>query len=335
MSNPLETLSEKVRDKYDADLVVYFGPIHRPKDDFLMDECVSRKKRKNVILHISTYGGDAHPAYRIARALQRRYCRDGGKFYAFVNSVCASAGTLLVMGADELILSDHAELGPIDVQLRKTDEVGERTSGLTPVQALESLASESLNLFKAHFGAMRFDPDLIFPTSLASKIAAELASGLIGRLYEQIDPMRVAEINRFLQITEEYGRRIGKNLKPGALDTLLSKYPAHDFVIDPQEAQDLFVRVSDPDPTLEEFGAFLKPHSDKYLHSPTAQVTYISETAKPTPPPATPKKHENAPQQPRARARNNPGNGSAENDGKAASSGKAAVRKLFPKGGLH
>ena len=103
--------------------------------------------RRNVLLILATFGGDAHAAYRIARSFQKFHKTiqgpnnqpTGNRFTVFLPSVCKSAGTILTLGADAVILSDMAEMGPIDVQLRKPDEVGERTSGLTPIQALESL----------------------------------------------------------------------------------------------------------------------------------------------------------------------------------------------------
>jgi ClpP class serine protease len=83
---------------------------------------------------LATFGGDAHAAYKIGRALQNKY--NAGSiisnheplFDVFVPTYCKSAGTILVLGADRILMSAEAELGPIDVQLRKQDEVGEVTS---------------------------------------------------------------------------------------------------------------------------------------------------------------------------------------------------------------
>ncbi|HAB15290.1 MAG TPA: hypothetical protein PLX89_03340 [Verrucomicrobiota bacterium] len=279
MSESPKDLVREVRNVYDADVIVYFGPISRPHDDTLITQCRLNKQRKNVVLCIATLGGDANPAYRIARTLQKHYAtgKEPGKVFAYVVSICASAGTLLVLGADELILSPHAELGPVDVQLRRNDEVGERTSGLTPVQALEYLREEGVNLFQQHFMAMRFGEDLSFPTSIASKVAAEITSGCLGKLYEQIDPLRVAEINRTLLIAMHYGNKIDKNLKPGAFERLLRGYPAHDCVIDPEEAKELFKTISDPKEPLSKLGDGLKPLADKLLFSKQAKVAYLFE----------------------------------------------------------
>ena len=277
MPRTVQECAADVRAHYDADIILYFGPVVRPHDDFLIDHCPKHRKRKNVLLIISTTGGDAHAAYRIARAIQNNYPQ--GVFLAYVDGVCASAGTLLVTGANRLILSPHAELGPIDVQLKKSDEVGERTSGLTPIQALNYLGNHSMAVFRHHFVSMRFDSNygLGFSTKLASQVAAEITAELVGKLYEQIDPVRLAEVNRSLSIATEYGKRIARNMKDGGLERLLMAYPSHEFVIDPAEAAEVFDSVETPFVALEELGTILKPEADALLGAREPKVCYLHE----------------------------------------------------------
>ena len=137
----LSHLVQQYSGRADSDVVAYIGDISRPYDDHLIRECRTRRLRRNVLLILATFGGDAHAAYRIARGFQHFYKTVQGpnnqpmdnRFTVFLPGVCKSAGTILTLGADAVIMSDMAELGPIDVQLRKPDEVGERTSGLTPI----------------------------------------------------------------------------------------------------------------------------------------------------------------------------------------------------------
>jgi len=93
---------------------------------YQLAKLTSHERRGNVYLILSTHGGIGDSGFRIARTLRERYKR----FYLFVPSVCKSAGTLIALGADELILSDEGELGPLDAQVRKLDEIGELGSGL-------------------------------------------------------------------------------------------------------------------------------------------------------------------------------------------------------------
>jgi ClpP class serine protease len=65
----------------------------------------------DLILH--TPGGLVLAATQIARAQNRRM----GKVTALVPHYAMSGGTLIALAADEIIMSDHAVLGPVDRQL--------------------------------------------------------------------------------------------------------------------------------------------------------------------------------------------------------------------------
>jgi serine dehydrogenase proteinase len=280
-----KNLVDSIEDHYDADLLVYFGPIYRPWDDCLIDLCAKREKRKNVLLMLTTLGGDAHSAYRMARYLQQSYCRpesaavEPGQLIIFVNGVCASAGTLVTLAADKLILTNHTELGPLDVQMRKPDEVGERTSGLTPIQALGYLEGQAQKFFASQFDGLR---KLAFSTRMAADVAAQLASGLLSKLYEQIDPLRLAEYDRSNRIAEHYGDRIKtKNVKEDAVKRLLECYPSHEFCIDTVEAKELFDHVEKPTPALEMLGNRLKQFAQKYLLADEPAIFFLTDRSKP------------------------------------------------------
>lgn len=102
---------------------------------------------KSLLLILFTGGGDPDSAFRIARYFQEKYER----FTLYVTGYCKSAGTLLALGAHELIMSDHAELGPLDIQMAKKDELIEKQSGLTVMTALSSLDSRSFRAFEQFF----------------------------------------------------------------------------------------------------------------------------------------------------------------------------------------
>lgn len=227
----------------DSDVVIYSGPLERPYDEDIMSVCRRTDKQKNVVLYIGTHGGDSHAAYRIARFLREYYER----FVVYVHTLCKSAGTLLCLGANEIIMSDCSEMGPIDIQLLKTDELGERSSGLTITQAMATLQTEAFSMFEDHFLKLRFRSGFQISTKSAAEIAANITVGLFSPVYAQLDPVRIGEIDRAVRIAIEYGERIGKdNIKADSLSKLVAGYPDHAFVIDRAEAKDLFVNVREP-----------------------------------------------------------------------------------------
>lgn len=95
----------------EVDVAIYNGLIGRMFDEEVIVKTAQRRRRKNLLLIVVTEGGDADAAFRMARCLQSKY----EKFTIFVSGYCKSAGTLLAIGAHELVFSDHGELGPLDV----------------------------------------------------------------------------------------------------------------------------------------------------------------------------------------------------------------------------
>ncbi len=223
-----------------SDVILYSGTINYSGYDEIIKIC-SGTTRDNVTLILNTLGGDANSAYRIAKFLQTKY----KKFTLFIACYCKSAGTLIAVGAHELIFYQSGELGPLDVQLRKDHELGEEyTSGLDMINALDYLNQKILETFLKFTFEFKFGGEL--STEVASSMATALATPLYQSLYEQIDPVTLGDITRSMNVASAYGLRLaknGKNLKANALTKLVSGYPSHGFIIDFDEAGELFEHI--------------------------------------------------------------------------------------------
>ncbi len=229
----------------DADVILFNGPVSRPNAFKLIRACHGRIKRKNVFLLLTTLGGDPHAAYVIARHLQANHER----FTLFVSGLCKSAGTLIALGAHELIISSYGELGPLDVQLSKKDELGETQSGLVGLDALTQLQRLAFDSFEEFFLTMKIRSGLTAQT--CAKIATDLTSGLFTPIYGQIDPLHLGETGRAMSIAWNYGLRLirdekKRNISPNDVTRLVNDYPSHAFVIDMAEIQELFKNVGEP-----------------------------------------------------------------------------------------
>lgn len=231
-----------------TDVYVYIGDITRSGYDDLSTSIEERvkenKKSENVILCISTYGGDPNAGYRIGRALQHYY---DGKVSVLVPSLCKSAGTLAVISANNLIIGDRGELGPLDIQLRKADEMGESSSSLDIFKAVDQLESHTLSAFRQYLTDIKYGSGI--STRLSADIASQLVSNLFQPVASQIDPHKIGEHQRAMGIALSYGERLtkkSKNLKGDALNKLIVGYPSHGFVIDRSEAKELFSKVNCP-----------------------------------------------------------------------------------------
>lgn len=224
----------------DADIFVYSGLLGRSSANKFIDIVENGKHRNNAILILSTFGGDADAAYIIARYIKRTY----DKFTLYVFGYCKSAGTLIALGADEIVMSCRGEFGPLDVQLTKDDEIGHRSSGLDLSQALDSLNEQAFNIFERQLLEIKNRSFGVITTKTAGEIASSMAVGMLAPITSQIDPMKMGEMQRAVNVAYHYGARL--NGDPSRVKRLIYDYPTHTFVIDYEEARELFGNVSEP-----------------------------------------------------------------------------------------
>ncbi len=249
MANPqvfsLQALANQITDSDNVDILFFNSAIERGKDRKIIQMVGKRQRRKNIMLILVTNGGNPDAAFRISRCLQEKY----EKFSVFIPGICKSAGTLVALGANEIIVSDCGELGPLDVQMQKADELWEMSSGLTDLTALQMLQGRAFAMFERAFLDLKERSGGRITLRTAMEVSSTLMSGLYGPIFSQIDPIRLGEISRAMNIGMEYGQRLerkGKNLKATALFKLTAEYPSHGFCIDRTEAEGLFTKLRKP-----------------------------------------------------------------------------------------
>lgn len=95
---------------------------------------------EDVDLLINTYGGDTDAAYRVIHLIRKAVPQ--GSVHAVIPDSAKSAGTLLAIGTDRLIMSDTSELGPIDPLVRVPGTAG--ADARQPAQAYIAAFEEAL-----------------------------------------------------------------------------------------------------------------------------------------------------------------------------------------------
>jgi hypothetical protein len=278
IADALQHFSEK-----DTDVIVYSGSIARDGYEKFC-KVLDGQKRGKLLLVLSTYGGDPNAGYRIARAAAHHYGVEN--FGILIPTYCKSAGTLICIGANNLIMADQSELGPLDVQFRKQDELFQQSSGLDILRGVNFLKDEALNSFRSYL--IDINGGAVLSTRVASEIASDLVIGLYEPLFAQVDPIKLGEMNAALQIAQHYGERLDKkshSLKDQALSSLIMAYPTHGFVIDRAEARTLFKHVSAP--SVEEGKLcrfFMGSTLAKNTGNESAIVLHANPPTNPTPP---------------------------------------------------
>jgi ClpP class serine protease len=127
----------------------------------------------DLILH--TPGGLVLAAYQIARAIDRHK----GKVTVFVPHYAMSGGTLIALAADEIVMCNHAVLGPVDPQLG------------------QFAAASLLKVVKAKPIAEVEDQTLIL-VDQAEKAIAQLREGVEALLAPKLGPERAGELARVM-----------------------------------------------------------------------------------------------------------------------------------------
>jgi hypothetical protein len=238
----LQAAIEATLNETGSDLFVYsagieFGHVERFR------KLVTKKtpRRSTARVFLTTNGGDADAAYRMAACLKRFY----SSYSVYVFGMCKSAGTLAALGATEIIFGDFGELGPLDVQLTKRDELIGSSSGLDILQAIGVINNSAFQSFEECMIQVVARSGGNISAQMAADIATQMSTGLFSPITAQIDPERLGEVQRAINIANAYGDRLnGGNLKSDALERLVQGYPSHSFVIDQAEAEKLFRTIS-------------------------------------------------------------------------------------------
>lgn len=315
-----------VGDTLDADIFLFSGPLYRVHAEALIEEVEKARdtKRTNAALILTTLGGDADAAYIIARTLRANY----ELLHLYVFGPCKSAGTLIALGANSIIMSRRGELGPLDVQLITEDEIVRRSSGLNIFKALNSLNEQCYGIWEKHFLEIVGRSYGTVTTKTAADIASSLATGLIAPITAQIDPFKLGEVERSIQIATEYGLRLGAH--PSIVDRLVRAYPSHSFVIDIEEAQTLFPDVRYPSLVEYELERVLRealsihiPFESIREQHPEGIVSYLELTKESQNEQPTQEQPEDIPEQPQSPEPDGAGGLRSTSDSQAIEEGRS------------
>ena len=166
----------------------------------------------DIVLH--TPGGLVLAATQIATAINRRK----GKVTAFVPHYAMSGGTLIALAADEIVMSEHAVMGPVDPQIGQYPAA----SILNAVEqkSKDRIHDETLILAdqatKAIHQVHHTVRDLLrgkYPDAVASNLATTLSEG---------------KWTHDFPITFDYAKELGLHVKsdmPSEILDLMALYP--------------------------------------------------------------------------------------------------------------
>jgi ClpP class serine protease len=166
----------------------------------------------DIVLH--TPGGLVLAATQIARAIREHK----SKVTVFVPHYAMSGGTLIALAADEIVMSSHAVLGPIDPQLGQSP-----AASLIKVVAAKPISKvDDQTLIMADVGRKAIDQvKQAARELLARPLAADKAEALAEKLSTGT---WTHDYPIFASIAQELGLRVTTNMPDEVLE-LMSLYP--------------------------------------------------------------------------------------------------------------
>jgi ClpP class serine protease len=176
--------------------------------------CVMTDPEVPVDLVLHTPGGLVLAATQIARAIRERK----GKVTVFVPHYAMSGGTLIALAADEIVMSSHAVLGPVDPQLGQYPAASLlRAVSRKPVAEVDDQTLILADVAEKALVQLRESARELLTRSQTSEKAKELADLLATGTWTHDFP-----------ITLEVARRLGLKVSsdmPAEILQLMSLYP--------------------------------------------------------------------------------------------------------------
>lgn len=160
-----------------------------------------------------------------------------------------SAGTLLALSGNEIILGAHARLGPIDVTVGPDDQPGIQLAGI--------------EYFRRWVGECQHEMLHAHDCGEAHAQPANVASDLLVEMTKQVGAIRVGELRRISELTRHYARRLlvdymfqgkadAEDLADDISGRLLREYPSHGFTLDFHMCEELGLAVEEADDALSD-----------------------------------------------------------------------------------
>jgi hypothetical protein len=140
-----QALIQKIRENYGTPLICFVSgnaaSIDRDDTVFFVDLLHNVQRGKDLDFLLHTGGGDIDAAEKLIALVHT--CVGTGRLRIIVPDFAKSAGTLMSIGADAIVMGDTSELGPIDPQIILRDGNGNaiRHSVQNYLDSYESLSA--------------------------------------------------------------------------------------------------------------------------------------------------------------------------------------------------
>lgn len=191
-----------------------------------------------ISLYLYTRGGNTLAAWTLVNLI-RNFCKD---FEVIVPFNCHSAGTLISLGANRIVMTKQATLGPIDPSVN-----GPLNPGVPGTNNPNAKVPVSVEFVDAYLQMAKSELKITDQESLA-KILIDLTQHIhpltLGQVYKS-----KSQIQMLAEKLLEH-QDISKDNKKSIIKFLCSESGSHDYTIHRKEAKNLGLEIEKPDMKL-------------------------------------------------------------------------------------
>lgn len=212
--------------------------IHQEVLDFLVGHLDKINSANKISLYLYTRGGSTLAAWSIVNLLNQ-FCNE---FEVIIPSKAHSAGTLICLGANNLVMTKQATLGPIDPSVNTP--LNPEVPGAPPPNNRMPVSVEAINGFLelAKSQGINKGEDLV---TILTTLAAHVHPLVLGDVYRTRSQIRMLGerlLSRHINDKEKIEKILG---------FLCSESGSHDYTIYRQEAKNnLGLNVENPSDSL-------------------------------------------------------------------------------------
>lgn len=203
---------------------------------------------EKISLYLYTRGGNTLVAWTLVNLI-RNFCKD---FEVIVPFNCHSAGTLISLGANRIVMTKQATLGPIDPSVN-----GPLNPSIPGTNNPNAKVPVSVEFVDAYLQMAKTELKITDQDSLA-KILIDLSQHIhpltLGQVYKS-----KTQIQMLAEKLLEH-QDISKENKKSIIKFLCSESGSHDYTIHRKEAKNLGLDVEKPD--MELYGLIKEIYED-------------------------------------------------------------------------
>jgi len=202
-------------------------------------------KQPKLDLFLYTLGGDVMSAFRLV-GLIREYCNE---FTLLVPFRCQSAGTLVALGADRIIMLPEGQLSPVDPSTNGPYNPLVHGMPIQPGAPLPTLPV-SVEEVIGYLSLAREAADIKGEDGMVSvfeKLASDVRPVALGQVFRSRTQIRMLS-RKLLQ----FHTKGDDPTVDGIIETLTEKLYSHDYLITRREAKSIGLKVEEPESKLEQ-----------------------------------------------------------------------------------